>query len=255
MTFAVAGDAYDRYMGRYSRELAPRLIEFAGIEPGMRVLDVGCGPGPLTEPLAERVGADHVAAADPSEPFVAACAERVPGADVRRAVAEELPWPDKAFDAAMAQLVVNFMRDAYAGVGQMRRVVRPGGMVAACTWDYGHGMQLLRTFWGAARDLDPKAPDEALTMRYITPDDLDELWRHVGCNEITTEPIVVDSRYADFADLWDSVMLGVGPAGAYSLSLDPSRRDRLRDEVFSRLDSPDGPFTLTARAWAVRGVR
>jgi SAM-dependent methyltransferase len=255
MTFAVAGDAYDRYMGRYSRELAPRLIEFAGIEPGMRVLDVGCGPGPLTEPLAERVGADHVAAADPSEPFVAACAERVPGADVRRAVAEELPWPDKAFDAALAQLVVNFMRDAYVGVGEMRRVVRPGGVVAACTWDYGDGMQLLRTFWAAARDLDPDAPDEALTMRYITPDDLDELWRHVGCNEITTEPIVVDSRYADFADLWDSVLLGVGPAGAYSLSLDPSRRDRLRDEVFSRLDSPDGPFTLTARAWAIRGIR
>jgi SAM-dependent methyltransferase len=255
MTFAVAGDAYDRYMGRYSRELAPRLIEFAGIEPGMRVLDVGCGPGPLTEPLAERVGADHVAAADPSEPFVVACGERVPGADVRQATAEELPWPDEAFDAALAQLVVNFMRDASAGVGEMCRVVRPGGVVASCTWDYGDGMQLLRTFWGAARDLDPDAPDEALTMRYITPDDLDELWRQVGCDEITTEPIVVDSRYADFADLWDSVLLGVGPAGAYSLSLDPSRRDRLRDEVFSRLDSPDGPFALTARAWAVRGVR
>jgi hypothetical protein len=116
-------------------------------------------------------------------------------------------------------------------------------------------MQLLRTFWTAARDLDPDAPDEGQTMRYKTADQLDELWRRAGLDQIETAPIVVDTEYADFADLWDSLLLGVGPAGAYCLSLDPSSRQALRDELFGRLGSPDGPFTLTARAWAVRGIR
>src|SRR5688572_24288509 len=147
MSFAVAGDKYDRFMGRYSRELAPLLIEFAGVDPGMMVVDVGCGPGPLTERLLQRVGAGNVAAADPSEPFVAAATERAPGADVRQAAAEDLPWEEDRFDAALSQLVVNFMRDADAGVSEMRRLVKPGGTVAACTWDYGRDMEMLRSFW------------------------------------------------------------------------------------------------------------
>ena len=114
MSFDVSGDAYDRFMGRYSRELAPAFADFAGVEAGQRVLDVGCGSGVLTEELARRVGADHVAGADPS-PLLDACAERVPGADLKRAAAEDLPWPDDSFDAALAQLVVHFMNDAEAG--------------------------------------------------------------------------------------------------------------------------------------------
>jgi len=122
MTFAVSGDVYERYMGRYSRLLAPCLADFAGIEQPARVLDVGCGPGALTEELAARTGAAAVAAADPSESFVEACRARVPGADVRLAPAEALPWEDGSFEAAPSQLVVNFMRDADAGVREMRRV-------------------------------------------------------------------------------------------------------------------------------------
>jgi SAM-dependent methyltransferase len=255
VTFVVAGDAYDRFMGRYSGQLAPRLIEFAGIEPGMRVLDVGCGPGALAERLAERVGSERVSAVDPSEPFVAACVERVPGADVRRANAEELPWSEGAFDAALAQLVVNFMRDAHAGVAEMRRVVRPGGTVAACTWDYGDGMQMLRAFWDAARTLDPDAPDEARTMRFRTSQELEELWRRVGFDDVETGPLVVETTYADFDDFWEPLTLGVGPAGSYCTSLAPPPREALREELFVRLGSPAGPFTLTARAWAVRGAR
>jgi SAM-dependent methyltransferase len=255
MTFAVAGDAYDRFMGRYSRELAPRLIEFAGIEPRMRVLDVGCGPGALAERLGERVGAELVSAADPSEPFVAACVKRVPGADVRQASAEALPWPDGAFDAALAQLVVNFMSDPHAGVAELRRVVRPGGIVGACTWDYRDGMEMLRVFWDAAEALDPGAPDEGRTMRFQTADELEELWRRVGFEEVVTGPLVVEATYADFDDFWQPLTLGVGPAGSYCSSLGPERQESLRRELLVNLGSPAAAFTLSARAWAVRGVR
>jgi SAM-dependent methyltransferase len=255
VAFTATGDAYDRFMGRYSRELATRLVEFVGIEPGMRVLDVGSGPGALTERLAERLGPGNVSAVDPSEPFVAACTERVPGADVRRADAEELPWPDAVFDAALAQLVVNFMREPVAGAAEMRRVVRPGGLVGACTWEYGDGMRMLRLFWGAARALDPDAPDEGATMRFRTPEELEELWRRVELEDVRTAPLDVETTYADFGDFWGPFTLGVGPAGSYCASLDPKRQTALREELFARLGSPTGAFTLSARAWAVRGVR
>ena len=254
MTFAVAADKYDRFMGRYSRELAPRLIEFAGVEPGMAVVDVGCGPGPLTERLVDRVGADKVAAADPSEPFVAAVGERAPGADVRQAPAEELPWEDDRFDAALSQLVVNFMRDADAGASEMRRVVKPGGIVAACTWSYAKDMQMLRSFWDAARQLDSAAPDEGSTMRYRTVEELDELWRRVGLADVETDHLSVETGYTGFDELWEPFTFGVGPAGAYVAKLDPEQREQLRSEMFQGLGEPAGAFTLTATACAVRGV-
>lgn len=253
MSFAVAGDAYDRFMGRYSRELAPRLISFGRVESGMRVLDVGCGPGALTAQLAEHVGAGLVAAVDPSEPFVAACAGRVPGADVRRASAEQLPWPDETFDAALAQLVVNFLSDPQAGTAELTRVVRSGGIVAACVWDYGDGMRMLRDFWDAALDLDPDAPDESRTMWPRTADDLDGLWRQAGLDDVETAPLMVETTYTGFDELWEPLTLGVGPAGAYCTALDEDQQAALEARLFSGLGSPTGAFTLRARAWAVRG--
>jgi ubiquinone/menaquinone biosynthesis C-methylase UbiE len=154
--FRVPADAYDRYIGRYGPELAAALIDFARIEPGMRALDVGCGPGALAAALAERLGPAHVSAADPSEPFVQACRTRLPGVEVVVAAAEALPFPDRAFDAALSQLVVNFMDDAEAGVRELARVTRPGGVVASCVWDYAGEMTLLRAFWDAAREVDPE---------------------------------------------------------------------------------------------------
>jgi ubiquinone/menaquinone biosynthesis C-methylase UbiE len=254
MTFVVAGDAYDRFMGRYSRELAPTFIEFARIEPGVRVLDVGCGPGALSERLAGVVGAEQVGAVDPSEPFVAACRERVPGADVRRGDAEALPWQDDAFDAAVAQLVVNFMRDALAGASEMRRVVGPGGVLAACTWDYGDGMEMLRLFWDAARTLDDAAPDEGRTMRYRSTEELGELWREAGLNDVDTEHLTVQTTYSGFDDLWEPFTFGVGPAGSYCAALEPARREELRERLREKVGSPTGSFTLSARACAVRGL-
>ena len=254
MSFEVAGNAYDRFMGRYSRELAPRFIEFAGVEPGMRVLDVGSGPGALTEPLAELTGAESVAAADPSESFVAAVSERAPGVDVRQAPAEQLPFDDDSFDAALSQLVVNFMRDADAGVAQMSRVVRPGGVVAACTWSYARDMEMLQRFWAAARKLDSGAPDEGSTMKYRSAEELEELWRRVGLADVETDHLRVESTYSDFDELWEPFTYGVGPAGAYLAKLDQKQQEALRANLFTGLGEPAGGFTLGATACAVRGA-
>lgn len=253
MTFAVARDAYDRYMGRYSHLLAPRLAEFAGVTAGSSALDVGCGPGALTEELARRLGAESVAAVDPSASFAAACGERVPGADVRVGGAEQLPWPESSFDAALSQLVVNFMADADAGVAEMRRVVRRDGVVASCTWDYAGEMRMLRTFWDAALALDPEAPDEGRVMRFQDPADLASLWARVGLRGVETDAVVVEADYADFDAFWEPFTTGTGPGGAYCASLDPERQAALREECRGRLGDPAGPFSLSARAWAVRG--
>jgi SAM-dependent methyltransferase len=251
MSFAVSGDTYDRFMGRYSQELAPVFADFAGIAAGQRVLDVGCGSGVLTEELAQRLDAGNVAGADPS-PMLQAAVERVPGAELKQASAESLPWPDDSFDAALAQLVVHFMSEPPKGVGEMARVTRPGGVVAACTWDFaGGGMQLLSTFWRSVLALDSSAvaDDRAFGDR----EQLDALWRECGLGDVETEPLEVSSRYEDFDELWESFRGGVGPAGQYLVSQPPEKQDAVRAEYRSRIGDPEGPFTLEARSWAVRG--
>ena len=250
MSFEVSGDAYDRFMGRYSRELAPVFADFAGIETGQRVLDVGCGSGVLTAELARRLGADHVAGADPS-PLLEACAQRVPGAELKQASAESLPWADDSFDAALAQLVVHFMDDPEAGTAEMTRVTRPGGVVAACTWDFSGGMKLLGTFWESARAIEPGAAESETSA--FDEARLDAVWRGAGLDGVQVDALVVSRRYEDFDDLWDTFLLGVGPAGQHLGSQPPERQSAIRAEYFSRLDEPVGPVELDARAWAVRG--
>jgi SAM-dependent methyltransferase len=253
MGFEVPGDAYDRLIGRYSVKFAPLLADFAGVEAGMRVLDVGAGPGALTTELAKRVGADRVAAIDPSDRFVAACRLRVPGVDVRQAAAEALPWPVGTFDAVLAQLVVNFFRDAELGAREMRRVVRASGVVAACTFDRGEGVEMLHAFSQAARALDPQALARGPARTYRTPDELTDLWQQAGLADVETGSLVVDAGYADFDDLWSGFLTGIGPDSAYCVSLGLERQSALREEFRRRLGSPPGEFTLSARAWAVRG--
>jgi SAM-dependent methyltransferase len=255
--FRASSDAYDRFVGRYGPGLASALIAFAGIEPGMRSLDVGCGPGALAAALVERLGADNVSAADPSEPFAAACAARLPGVDVVTAAAESLPFEAGVFDATLSQLAVNFMSDAERGVREMARVTRPGGIVAACVWDYGGQMTLLRAFWDAAHEVDPKgaaAHDEAVVMRWCAHGELAELWRAAGLGDVRFGELVVRVGYAGFDDLWSPFPTGIGPAGAYTKSLEPELRDALRSAYRRRLGVSDEPFELTARAWTVAGT-
>ena len=255
--FGAPAEAYDRFVGRYGAALAAGLIGLAGVRPGMRVLDVGCGPGALTVQLDDRVGANgHVAAVEPSEGFAAACRERVPAADVRVAPAEALPFPDGSFDAALCQLVVNFMADAEAGVREMARVVRPGGAVAACVWDYAGGMTMLRAFWDAAREVDLEGAsraDEGVVMPWCREGDLEALWRTAGLRDVRGATLDVEADYADFDDLWSPLPWGVGPAGAWCASLDLEHQAAVKDALRRRLDIGDGPFTLPARAWAVVG--
>ena len=250
MSFAVNAGAYDRFMGRYSVLLAPQLADFAAVAPGHRVLDVGCGPGALTGELVRRLGPAAVSAVDPSEPFVAAARERHPGVGVQRARAEELPFGDDEFDAALAQLVVHFMADPVAGLREMARVTRTHGVVAACVWDHAGGGPL-SLFWETARDLDPDVEDES-QLAGAREGHLTELFGAAGLREIEERPLTVEVEHASFEDWWEPFTLGVGPAGSYAAGLDPTRRDRLRQGCRER--QPAAPFVVTARAWAARGV-
>ena len=256
-TFRIAADAYDRHVGRYTTALGSAMADFADVEPGMTALDVGCGPGALTAVLAERVGAASVAAAEPSEPFAEACRSRLPGVKVVSASAEALPFADAAFDVTLSQLVVNFMGDARAGVREMARVTRPSGVVASCVWDYAGEMTLLRAFWDAAGEVDPKgaaAVDEGVVMPWCADGELGELWHAAGLRDVRSGPLVVSAAYTGFEDLWSPLPTGIAPSGAFCKSLDGERQAALRDAYRSRLGVGDEPFELTARAWAVAGT-
>lgn len=253
-TFRTATEGYGRHVGRYGPTLSAAHIAAAAVRSTDRVLDVGCGPGTLTRALAELVGPERVAAVDPSEAFVAACRALVPDVDVRVGTAESLPVYEAAFDVVLAQLVVNFMTDAEAGIRAMRDAVHPGGTVAACVWDYASGMTMLRAFWDAALENDLDAPDEGRTMRYCAPEELAALWRAAGLLDVETREIVASAEYESFDDFWEPFPTGIGPSGAYCASLDADAREQLRGACLRQLGSPRGPFELTARAWFVRGT-
>jgi ubiquinone/menaquinone biosynthesis C-methylase UbiE len=249
--FEVPAVAYDRFMGLYSMQLAPQLADLADVASGQRVLDVGAGPGALTAELVARLGADAVVAVDPSETFVAANRERHPGVDVQRAGAEDLPFPDGSFDAALAQLVVHFMSDPVAGLREMRRVTRDGGVVATCVWDHAGGRSPLAPFWQAAHELDADVQDES-NLAGSRAGHLVELSKAAGLRAVEESELAASMTYESFDEWWQPFTQGIGPAGAYLRALDDTQRETLRDRCRRLL--PEAPFTIAALAWAARGV-
>lgn len=236
-------------MGKYAEPLAGQFVDLADVRPGQRALDVGCGPGALTAQLVERLGADAVAAIDPSAPFVAAIRARIPNVDVRVGVAEQLPFSDDSFDLTLAQLVVHFMTDPVSGLQEMARVTRTGGLVAVCVWDHAGDSGPLATFWQAVRAIDPGAPDES-DLAGAREGHLAELCAAAGLEQIEPSRLTVRVRFATFDDWWEPYTLGVGPAGAYVTQLDEPRRDALRTRCVRQL--PEAPFEVSASAWCVR---
>jgi trans-aconitate methyltransferase len=252
-TFLTTGNAYDLFMGRYSRPLAVEFANSVGVAAGMSALDVGCGPGALTTVLVDRLGAAGVVAMDPSPPFVAECSARHSGVDVRLGRAEQIPFADACVDVAMAQLVLHFVSDPTAAAREMRRVVRPGGTVAACVWDFAKEMEMLRLFWDSALAVDPNAPDEARTLRFGGSGEIADLLTGAGLVDVVETTLTVSASYQGFDELWEGFLGGIGPAGTFCLSLLAPDREAVLAEMFRRLGSPTGTFSLTAVARSAQG--
>ncbi len=253
-TFDKSGSAYDGFMGRYSRPLAVLFSDFAGVVPGQKGLDVGCGPGALTRVLVDRLGANAVLACDPSESFLAACATACPGVDVKLGRAEAIPFDDASVDVGLSQLVLHFVSDPPAAVAEMSRVVRPGGAIAACVWDFDKEMEMLRHFWDAALSVDGDAPDEARVLQFGREGEISRLFEAAGLEDVVESRLEVKVHYQSFDELWAGFMAGIGPAGSYCVALDDTRREALREVMFSLCGSPATDFSLKATARSAKGI-
>ena len=254
-----AGDAYDVFMGRWSRHLAPLLVQFAGVNDGERVLDVGCGTGSLTHAITAAAPSGRIVGIDRSAPYVAVARARHEQHHVHFHVgdAQQLPFGTACFDRTMSLLILNFVPNPHAALDEMIRVTRRGGTVAAAVWDYGDGMEMLRVFWDEAVALAPDAErrDER-HMPLSRGGELTSMWRSHDLRDVAESPIVIDTSFASFDDYWFPFLAQQGPAGAYVASLSEFDINRLRLKLARRLlgHDADRPITLRARAWAVRGT-
>jgi SAM-dependent methyltransferase len=253
-----ASAGYEHFMGRWSRLLAPRFIAFAGVKNGGRVLDVGTGTGSAAAAVEAGMPESEIIGVDPSEGFVAYAQKNARSARARFEVgdAQALKFKDASFDHTLALLVMNFIPDHNKAIAEMRRVTRAQGIVSACVWDYDAGMQMLRFFWDEAVALDPAVePKDERHMKLSRQGQLGDLWRKAGLINVQEAPLVIDQAYPSFDDYWESFKTGAGPGGAYVVSLPADRRQQLEGRMRKRLlgDRQDGPLTLTARAWCVRG--
>jgi len=253
--------AYDSYMGRWSARLAPLFLDFAGVRDGDRVLDVGCGTGVLSRAVLVSTPRSEVVGVDPARPFIEHARANCSGPRIRYDVGDALalPYPDASFGQSLSLLVLMFIPQGEKAAGEMRRVTRPGGAVAACTWDSGEGgMELASTFWEEAIRLDPAAEARRAdkNLRYNRRGELGALWKAAGLEGVEETAIEMRMEFASFDDYWLPCLLGVGPVGSYVKGLSPEGLGALREALRARFlgGGPDGPFTLHARAWAVRGA-
>jgi SAM-dependent methyltransferase len=253
-------EAYEQFMGRWSRLVAPRLVDFTNLPERGRMLDVGSGTGSLAFAIAERKGRARVLGIDPSREYVAYAVSRNPFPDrasFEVGDAQQLHFPDASFDAALSLLVFNFIPDPKKALLELRRVTKPGGKISAAVWDYGAGIRMLRTFWDAAVHIDPGAEKlDEKRMPLCRAGELSALWRQGGLENVREQSIDIRMRFESLADYWDPFLLGQGPAGSYVRRLDRDRLQALRNEVKLRLSlsAENTPFVLPARVWSVRGI-
>jgi len=250
--------AYERYMGRWSRLLAPAYIAFAGVKDRQRVLDIGTGTGALASTLEATLQSSEIAGVDPSAGFIDNAKQNAKSNRLRFEVgdAQVLPFGDASFDQAMTLLVLNFVPDHEKALAEMRRVTRPGGFASACVWDYGAGMESLRIFWDEAVALDPAAaPKHERNMKLSREGELGALWRKAGLADVRENALVVQQAFSSFDDYWGPFLQGTGPGGAHVASLPEERRRELEARLRARLlgRRADAAFSLSARAWCVRG--
>ena len=249
---------YERFMGRWSRLLAPAHVAFAGVKDGDRVLDVGTGTGALASTLEATRRSSEIVGIDPSEGFLLYAKKNATSGRLRFEAgdAQALRYKDASFDKTMAQLVMNFIPDHDKAIREMRRVTRPQGVVSACVWDYDAGMEMLRFFWDEVVALDPAmAPKDERNMKLSRKGQLGELWKKTGLVNVQEKPLVIEQAFASFDDYWEPFLKGAGPGGAYVVSLTDDRRRQLEARMRKRLlgNREDGAFILKARAWCVRG--
>lgn len=252
------GESYDRYMGRWSRQIAPRFLEWLEAEPGRAWLEVGCGTGALSAEIHARCRPGSQVGIDPSYGFIKLAKQKVKGSqiDFRVGDAQALPFAASSYDVVVSALVLNFIPDRHKALLEMRRVCRPGGIIAFYVWDYpGGGIEFMRKFWTTAVALDPGAADltEDKRFPFCTREGLIEMAQNAELRGIEVTQIEVNTIFRDFDDFWQPFTLGAGPAPGYCASLDPGSRARLREKLHQELTgAEDGSITLKARAWAVR---
>jgi SAM-dependent methyltransferase len=254
-----AGDAYERFMGRWSRELAPLLVTFAGVRDGNAVLDVGSGTGALTAAVAAVAPSSRIIGIDPAAQYVAFAERQHPGDRVRFEVGDtqQLRFLNGSFDRTLSLLVLNFVPDPAKALDEMTRVTRSGGTVAAAVWDYGQDMEMLRVFWDEAVALNPAAATrDERHMPLCRKGELGVLWREHRLRDVSEEALTIRTRFCTFDDYWSPLLDKQGPAGGYVAVLTAGEREQLRRRLRGRLlgDGPDRAIVLSARAWAVRGV-
>ena len=259
-TMFANAEAYERFMGRWSRLVAPLLVHFTGIPDAGEVLDVGSGTGSLAFSIAKRKVHSHVLGIDPSKEYVEYANSQNSFPDrvsFQIGDAQQLRFPDATFQTSVSLLVFNFIPDTKKALSEIRRVTKAGGRISAAVWDYGEGMRMLRVFWDAAASVDAAAgKHDEKHMPLCRAGELAQLWKQGGLDHVHEQPLDITMRFESFADYWDPFLLGQGPAGAYVRSIDGDRLRSLRSAVKRQLSTKrsDEPFALTARAWAVRGT-
>lgn len=253
-----SGSAYERFMGRWSKLLGRKFLDWFAAGPGLSWLDVGCGTGSLTRLILETQGPKEIIGIDSSEEFLSHARASItdPRAHFKVGLAQALEVDPGSIDAAVSGLVLNFVPQPEAAVLEMKRVTKPGGRVGAFVWDYAEGMQMLRYFWDAAVELDPKAAelDEGPRCELCREGRLEALVRGAGFQQVESAPVEIEMVFKDFDDYWEPFLGGAGPASAYAMSLNATDRGRLEDGLRRSLPiGVHGSISLRARAWAAQG--